>query len=72
MATVTEEVTRLIQALYIAAGDNTVLERETTEIIPLALAHAASFERTSTSNANLCAQISVINALRGLPAAKPC
>lgn len=67
MASVRDEVQRLLQAMMMAAGPNEALERETVAIIPLAMAHALSYEKTCPENINLCAQVSVIKALQGLP-----
>lgn len=66
MGPVQATVQRLLQDMMIAAGNDPSLERETTEIIPLAMANALAYETTSPSQVNLCAQISVVKALRQL------
>ncbi len=67
MLSVQQEVAKLIEDLKASASGQPHLERETTEIIPLAMAHALTFEGTSPSNTNLCAQISVVRALGRIP-----
>lgn len=68
MLTVREEVERLLQQLFIAAGDNPLLELETTEIVPLARTEALRYENTIQANIPLAAQASVLKAMRELGA----